>query len=118
MVLRKSRVAAGFAAFAVALAPASALQAQAKRPVGVRAAPAVLPPAASPEAVGFDSARLAKLDAYMAKVVADGRVAGMTTLLARHGQIVSFKTYGERRMATHEPMTPDTIVRIYSMTKP
>src|SRR5689334_12006818 len=59
----------------------------------VRAAPpTALAPAASPESVGFDSARLAKLDAAMAKVVADGRVAGMTTLLARHGKVVEFKT--------------------------
>jgi hypothetical protein len=53
-----------------------------------------LAPAASPESVGFDSGRLKKLDAAMAKVVADGRVAGMTTLLARHGKVVEFNTYG------------------------
>ena len=53
-------------------------------------------PAASPESLGFDAQRLAKLDAYMAKVVADGRVSGMITLLARHGQVVSEKTYGAR----------------------
>jgi len=77
-----------------------------------------LTPAASPEAVGFDSARLKKLDDYMAKVVADGRVAGMTTLLARHGQIVEFKTYGKASIDANKPMTEDTIFRIYSMTKP
>ena len=49
--------------------------------------------------------RLAKLDAYMAKVVADGRVAGMSTLLARHGQVVAEKTYGVRSLATGAPMT-------------
>ena len=32
-------------------------------------------PAASPESVGFDSARLKKLEDYMAGVVAEGRVA-------------------------------------------
>ncbi|MBU6320289.1 MAG: beta-lactamase family protein, partial [Alphaproteobacteria bacterium] len=74
--------------------------------------------AASPESVGFDSARLKKLDDYMAKVVADGRVAGMTTLLARHGQIVGFKTYGKADLEKNKPMTEDTIFRIYSMTKP
>ncbi|WP_334165493.1 serine hydrolase domain-containing protein, partial [Phenylobacterium sp.] len=58
------------------------------------------------------------LDAYMAKVVADGRVAGMTTLLARHGKVVSFRTHGKKSLATGEPMSRDTIFRIYSMTKP
>ena len=74
--------------------------------------------ASSPEAVGFDSGRLKTLDAYMAKVVADGRVAGMTTLLARHGQIVEFNSYGKASLATGAPMSKDAIVRIYSMTKP
>src|SRR4051794_15795795 len=77
-----------------------------------------LNPAANPEALGFDSQRLAKLDAYMAKAVADGRVAGMSTLLARHGQVVSEKLYGVKSLATGAPMTKDTIVRLYSMSKP
>jgi CubicO group peptidase (beta-lactamase class C family) len=79
---------------------------------------AALAPAASPESVGFDSARLKKLDAAMAKVVADGRVAGMTTLLARHGKVVAFNTYGKASLATGKPMEKDAIFRIYSMTKP
>ncbi len=77
-----------------------------------------LNPASSPEALGFDSQRLAKLDAYMAKVVADGRVAGMSTLLARHGQVVSEKMYGVKSLATGAPLTRDTIFRLYSMSKP
>jgi CubicO group peptidase (beta-lactamase class C family) len=81
-------------------------------------AAAALNPASSPEALGFDSQRLAKLDAYMAMAVADGRVAGLSTLLARHGQVVSEKTYGVRSLATGAPMTRDTIVRLYSMSKP
>jgi len=72
----------------------------------------------APEAVGFDSARLQRLDDYMGKVVADGRVAGMTTLLARHGKIVEFKTYGKTSLATGQAMPKDEIFRIYSMTKP
>jgi CubicO group peptidase (beta-lactamase class C family) len=77
-----------------------------------------LNPAPSPEALGFDAQRLAKLDAYMAKAVADGRVAGMSTLLARHGQVVTEKMYGVKSLATGSPMTKDTIFRIYSMSKP
>ncbi|MCR5880601.1 serine hydrolase [Phenylobacterium sp. J367] len=114
-MLRHHRLAAAMTAVALALAPVSGAWAQAKR-----AAPpaAALTVAATPESVGFDSQRLAKLDAYMAKVVADGRVAGMTTFLARHGKVVSYKTYGKKSLATGEPMTKDTIFRIYSMTKP
>jgi CubicO group peptidase (beta-lactamase class C family) len=85
----------------------------------VAARPAVsLAPAASPESVGFDSVRLKKLDTAMAKAVSDGRVAGMTTLLARHGKVVSFNTYGKASLASGAPMQKDAIFRIYSMTKP
>jgi CubicO group peptidase (beta-lactamase class C family) len=72
----------------------------------------------SPEAVGFDAQRLKMLDEYMAKVVSDGRVAGMTTLLARHGKVVEFKTYGKTSLATGQAMPKDEIFRIYSMSKP
>ncbi|WP_394763616.1 serine hydrolase domain-containing protein [Phenylobacterium sp.] len=72
----------------------------------------------SPEAVGFDGQRLKRLDDYMAKVVSDGRVAGMTTLLARHGKVVEFKTYGKTSLETGQAMPKDEIFRIYSMTKP
>src|SRR6185295_7860676 len=92
-----------------------------KKAAPAPAAAAVTPaftPAVSPESVGFDRNRLAKLDAYMTGVVAEGRVAGMTTFLARHGKVVEFKTYGKKSLATGAPMTEDTIFRIYSMTKP
>jgi CubicO group peptidase (beta-lactamase class C family) len=74
--------------------------------------------AASPEALGFDSARLKRLNDYMEGVVTSGRVAGMTTLLARHGQIVDYKVYGKANLETGAPLTKDSIFRIYSMTKP
>ena len=109
--MHRAYLASALAAAALAFAPAAY--------TAPKAAPAAgLTPAASPESVGFDSARLKKLDAYMAGTVAQGRVAGMTTLLARHGKIVEFNTYGKKSLATGEPMTKDTIFRIYSMTKP
>ncbi len=81
-------------------------------------APRNLSTTASPESLGFDPARLKRLDDYMANVVSSGRVAGMTTLLARHGQIVDYKVYGKANLETGAPLTKDTIFRIYSMTKP
>jgi len=109
-----------FAAALTAALLVSGFQASAaEKPVAARAAPAAaLTPAASPESVGFDSERLKRLDRYMAGVVADGRVAGMTTLLARHGKIVEFNTYGKASLATGQAMPKDEIFRIYSMSKP
>ena len=75
-------------------------------------------PKVNPEALGFDAQRLARLDAYMAKTVTSGRVAGMVTLLARHGQVVAEKPYGVSSIATGAPMSADTIFRLYSMSKP
>jgi CubicO group peptidase (beta-lactamase class C family) len=71
---------------------------------------------ATPESQGFSSDRLKKLDAAMAKTVADGEVVGMTTLLMRHGKVVDFQTYGE--LGPGKPMAKDSLFRVYSMTKP
>lgn len=77
-----------------------------------------LPFASDPEALGFDSARLADLDAYMAGMVEAGLVAGTSTLLMRHGQVAAFTTFGHARLGDAAPLSRDAIFRIYSMTKP
>lgn len=77
-----------------------------------------LPFASAPEALGFDSARLADLDAYMAGMVEAGLVAGTSTLLMRHGQVAAFTTFGHARLGDAAPLSRDAIFRIYSMTKP
>ncbi len=117
---RQHHLATAFAAAFLAASPLAWADPPAKAVAkATRLAPdAALAPAASAEAVGFDSARLKRLDDYMAQVVADGRVAGMTTLLARHGKTVSFRTYGKASLATGKPMDKDALFRIYSMTKP
>ena len=43
---------------------------------------------ASPESVGFSSAGLGKLDAAMHALVDSQKLAGVTTLVARHGKVV------------------------------
>ena len=96
-------------------APLAAKPASAKAAATPRAA---LSAALTPEAAGFDPARLKRLDDYMAKVVADGRVPGMTTLLARHGKVVEYRTYGKVGFGSGQAMPKDEIFRIYSMSKP
>jgi len=75
-----------------------------------------LPKAATPEAVGFSSERLKRLDDAMADIVAHREVKGMATMLIRHGKIVSVKTYGNRDDTN--AMSRDTIFRLASMSKP
>jgi CubicO group peptidase (beta-lactamase class C family) len=73
---------------------------------------------AKPEAVGFSSERLERLHALMQEVVDAKQLPGAVTLLARHGKVVDYRTYGMRDVASGAPMTRDTIFRAFSMTKP
>ena len=75
-------------------------------------------PIANPESVGFSTQRLDNLHALIQGEIDNKQLAGAITLLARHGKIVDYRTYGVRDMATGVPMTKDTIFRDYSMTKP
>jgi CubicO group peptidase (beta-lactamase class C family) len=54
----------------------------------------------------------------MQSYVDSGNFSGITTLLARRGNIIHFDHCGVRDMASHEPLDASTIFRIYSMTKP
>ncbi len=72
----------------------------------------------APESVGFSADRLERLHAVMQQAVDKKQIAGMVTLLARHGKIVDYRVYGQRDMASGAAMTKDTIFRDYSMTKP
>ncbi len=71
-----------------------------------------------PEALGFSSERLERLHAVMQQQVDQKQLAGIVTILARHGKVVEEGTYGKKDIASGAPMTKDTIFRIFSMTKP
>src|SRR5580658_1857998 len=71
-----------------------------------------------PESVGFSSERLERLHALIQDEVDAKHLGGAVTILARHGKVVEYRTYGQRDVATATPMTKDTIFRDYSMTKP
>lgn len=72
----------------------------------------------SPESVGFSSERLERLHALMQQVVDQKQIPGIVTILARHGKVVDYRSYGVRDLASAAPMTKDTIFRDFSMTKP
>jgi CubicO group peptidase (beta-lactamase class C family) len=71
-----------------------------------------------PETVGFSSDRLQNLHTLMQQTVDQKQVAGIVTILARHGKVIDYRTYGQRDMASAAPMTKDVIFRDFSMTKP
>jgi CubicO group peptidase (beta-lactamase class C family) len=71
-----------------------------------------------PEEVGFSTERLERLHAAMQREVDAKELAGIVTVLARHGKVVEERSYGKKDIASGSPMTKDTIFRIFSMTKP
>ncbi len=75
-------------------------------------------PTADPDALGFDPARLARIDTHFAAYVDDSRLAGWQIAVARRGEVVRASTYGMRDLEAGLPVAPDTLWRIYSMTKP
>jgi CubicO group peptidase (beta-lactamase class C family) len=75
-------------------------------------------PIAAPESVGFSTAGLKAFQQAMRALVDDRQLAGVTTLVARHGKVVHFDAYGKRDLETGKPVEKDTIFRIASMTKP
>ena len=75
-------------------------------------------PIAPPAEVGMCAEKLRKIDEIVRRKFIEGKqLAGATVIVARQGKVVHFETYGMRDLARGKPMTPDTIVRMYSMTK-
>jgi len=116
---RISRVLVSFSALALVAALLPAQQPAAKIAQAQPAARHALDMApVKPESVGFSSERLERLHALMQQTVDQKQLAGVVTILARHGKVVDYRTYGVRDMASGAAMTRDTIFRDYSMTKP
>ncbi len=100
---RRSLVALVFAAFVAA---------------GGRAVGADDPVVVSPESVGFSTSGIMEFKKAFRAMVDQQQLAGVTTLIARHGKVVHFDAYGLQNLETKQPVTKDTIFRIASMTKP
>ena len=74
-------------------------------------------PTTAPEDVGMSSAKLAKVDSAIDRLVEQKRLAGGTVVIARRGKIVHFKSYGMADIESKRPMKNDAIMRFYSMSK-
>jgi CubicO group peptidase (beta-lactamase class C family) len=74
--------------------------------------------AASPDTLGFDPARLKRIDSHFARYVDAGLLPGWQIVVTRRGEVVHASTYGQRDLAAGLPVADDTLWRIYSMTKP
>lgn len=74
-------------------------------------------PMSSPEDVGMSTKRLSWIDEAMRRQIGEGQSVGASVLVSRRGRVVYFKQFGLMNAEAAKSMRPDTIVRIYSMTK-
>lgn len=73
----------------------------------------------SPEAVGLDSGQLARVSEHLrSRYVEPRKIPGCITLVARRGQACFLDIQGLADIERGTPMRADSIVRLYSMSKP
>jgi len=73
---------------------------------------------ADPVAPAPSALRLELLTKFFQNEVATGKLAGAIVLIQQRGRPVYLKCFGVRDIATKQPMTPDTLFALHSMTKP
>src|SRR3954452_22238551 len=71
-----------------------------------------------PSDLGFAPDRLARIDTAFQRYVDAGRLPGWQIVVSRGGHIVHSSIAGMRDMEAGIPWSDDTVVRLYSMTKP
>ncbi|MDD9982947.1 MAG: serine hydrolase, partial [Gammaproteobacteria bacterium] len=73
---------------------------------------------ARPEDVGLSTSRLARITQWMRRWVESGRLPGLLVAIVRDDRLAWLGTCGYRDVDARRAVEPDTIYRIYSMTKP
>jgi CubicO group peptidase (beta-lactamase class C family) len=67
---------------------------------------------------GLSRERLARIRPLLETYVNENRPAGGNAVIAHHGKLVYFESFGFMDMESRHPMTKDAIFRVYSMSKP
>jgi len=76
------------------------------------------PPIVEPGKAGMDAERLARIGARMKAYTDRGDLAGVVTLVSRHGVTASLEASGWADVENKKPMRIDSIFQMMSMTKP
>jgi CubicO group peptidase (beta-lactamase class C family) len=71
----------------------------------------------APLAPTFSRAALDRIGDAVRNEITTGKIPGAIMLIQQHGKPVYFESFGVRNPATGQPMTPDTIFQVYSMSK-
>src|SRR5690606_12257054 len=77
-----------------------------------------VPAAHVPAELGFDAYKLAGTRRLIQKYIDPGKIAGAVSLVARRGQVAQLLAVGHAELESGTPMAPDTLFRIFSLTKP
>ncbi|NQV32435.1 MAG: serine hydrolase [Phycisphaeraceae bacterium] len=72
----------------------------------------------APQDAGMSPDKLTRVSSAVQDLVAKGKIAGASVLVARQGKVAFFETFGMMNKAEGKPVDEDTIFRFYSMTKP
>ena len=73
----------------------------------------------APKRAGFAPERINRITDHLNRnYIEPGKITGCQTLVARHGHVAYFKSFGKMDRERRKPTTDDTIYRLYSMTKP
>ncbi len=75
-------------------------------------------PTARPHDVALDADKIQKAHDAVQGLIDKKEMAGAVVAVARKGKVVMFEAFGESAFGSGKPMKRDSIVRIYSMTKP
>ncbi|MES2279008.1 MAG: serine hydrolase domain-containing protein [Bacteroidota bacterium] len=67
--------------------------------------------------VGLSVQRLSRIDTVLNNYVKQAKIPGAVTLVARHGKVVYYRSFGQANIETRKSMNTDAMFRIASMTK-
>ena len=73
----------------------------------------------APKRAGFAPERINRITDHLNRnYIEPGKITGCQVMVARHGHVAYFKSFGQMDRERKKPLADDTIFRLYSMTKP
>ena len=73
----------------------------------------------APQRAGFAPERINRITDHLNRnYIEPGKITGCQVMVARHGHVAYFKSFGQMDRERKKPLADDTIFRLYSMTKP
>ena len=86
--------------------------------IPVYADPALGLPTGDAESLGLSQSKLDAIPGTLQNYIDKNQMPGFVTVVAKDAKVVHFEAFGKRDVERDKPMENDTILRMYSMTKP